>query len=90
VVATHINVAPFDFVLGSMDKAITLVKVMVEEEIPDASSGALIVLDTRGRGPVMEGQKGIVLGYQGISARAQHTVGQRNAYGLIAHFGWRK
>jgi hypothetical protein len=53
-----------------MDKAITLVKVMVEEEVLDASYGALIVLDTRGRGLVMEGQKGIVLGYQGKSARA--------------------
>jgi hypothetical protein len=53
-----------------MDNAITLVKVMVEEEVLDASYGALIVLDTRGRGLVMEGQKGIVLGYQGKSARA--------------------
>jgi hypothetical protein len=44
--AVHINIPPFDFVLCSMKKTITLVKVMVQEEVPDAS--ALIILISRG------------------------------------------
>jgi hypothetical protein len=52
--------------------------------------GALILLITCGPVLVVEGQQGIILGCQGKSARAQHTVGQRNAYGLNAHFGWCK
>jgi hypothetical protein len=44
--AVHINIPPFDFVLCSMKKTITLVKVMVQEEVPDAST--LIILISRG------------------------------------------
>lgn len=57
LVAIHVDIAVCDSVLYSMDKTITLVKVVVEEQAPDASYSTLIIIICRGPIFIMEVDK---------------------------------
>lgn len=54
-VAIDIHIAS-DSVLRSMDRTITLTEVMAEEEVPDASDGALKIFNTCGLVLIVEGR----------------------------------
>jgi hypothetical protein len=56
---------------------------MVKEQVPDASYSALKVFISCGLVLVVQGYEGIVLGCQGKSAKAQHTVNQRMLTGRM-------